>query len=80
MSNQQLVADNRSTAGCRNQHHQRPQVAKTSREKLQNGQESIGVHCPQFQVQKQGTGRPIIQIPSSATSRTCSAIHSGPHI
>ena len=30
----------------------RPQVAKTNRGKLQNGQQSTGIHCPQFQVQK----------------------------
>ena len=30
--------------------HQRPQVAKTNREKLQNGQQSNGVHWQQFQV------------------------------
>ena len=32
--------DNRSAAGSRNHHRQRPQVAKTNREKLQNGQQS----------------------------------------
>ena len=63
-----------STAGSGNHHHQRPQVAKTNREKLQNCQPSTGVHCPQFQVEKQRTDPPIIQIPSSPTSRTCSAI------
>ena len=35
---------------------------------------SAGVHSPQFQVQKQRTGPPIIQIPSPPTYRTCSAI------
>ena len=64
------VADNRSTAGSRNHHHQRHQVAKTNREKLQNGKQSTGVHCPQFQVQKQRTDLPIIQTPSLQTSRT----------
>ena len=68
------VADNRSTAGSRNHHHQRPQVAKTNREKLLNSQQSTGVHCQQFQVQKQRTDSPIIQIPSPPTSRTHSAI------
>ena len=29
-----------------------PRVATTNREKQQNGQQSTGVHCPQFQVQK----------------------------
>ena len=53
------VADNKSTAGSRS-HHQRPQVAKTNREKTQNGQQSTGVHCPQFQVQKQRTDPPIL--------------------
>ena len=61
-------------SGSSNHHHQRPQVAKTKREKLQNGQQSTGVHCPQFQVQKQRTDHPIIQISSPPTSRTCSAI------
>ena len=37
-------------------------VAKTNREKLQNGQQSTEVHCQQIQVQKQITDRPIIQI------------------
>ena len=45
-----------------------------NREKLQNGQQSTGVHCPQFQVEKQRTDPPIIQIPSPPTSRTCSVI------
>ena len=72
MSNQQLpTTDQQQDLG---NHYQRPQVAKTNREKLQNGQESAGVHCPQFQVQKQRTDPPIIQIPSPPTSRTCSAI------
>ena len=61
MFNQQLPAT----------YHQRDQgivitkdlVAKTHRENLQNGQESTGVHCLQFQVQKQRTHPPIIQIP-----------------
>ena len=39
-----------------------PKVVKTNREKLLNGQQSSGVHCPQFQVQKQRTDPPIIQI------------------
>ena len=52
MSNQQLPKTCRSTTGSRNHHHQRPQVAKTNREKLQNGQQSTGIHCPQFEVQK----------------------------
>ena len=34
--------------GSRNHHHQRPQVAKTNRGKLQNGQQSTGVHCRNF--------------------------------
>ena len=63
-----------STAGSRNHHHQRPQVAKINREKLQNGPQSTGVHCQQFQVQKQRTDPPIIQIPRRQTSRTWSAI------
>ena len=71
---QSTIADNRSTAGSLNHHHQRPQVAKTNREKVQNGQQSTGVQCPQFQVQKQRTDPPITQIPSSPTSRTCSVI------
>ena len=50
------------------------QVAKTNREKLQNREQSTGIHCRQFQVQKQRTDPPIIQIPSPPTSRTCSAI------
>ena len=61
---QSTVADNRSTARSRKHQHQRPQVAKTNREKLHNGQQSTGVHCPQFQVQKQRTDSPIMQIPS----------------
>ena len=64
---QSIVAHSISTAGSVNHHHQRPQVAKTNREKLQNGQQSTGVHCPQFQVQKQKTDPSIIQIPSSPT-------------
>ena len=32
------------------------------------------VHCLQFQVQKQRTDPPVLQIPSRTTSRTCSAI------
>ena len=67
------VADNRSTAGSRYHHHQRSQVAKKQKN-LQNGQQSTGVHCPQFQVQKQRTDLPIIQIHSPPTSQTCSAI------
>ena len=47
---------------------------KQTGEKLQNGQLSIGVHCQQFQVQKQRTDPPIIQILSPPTSRTCSSI------
>ena len=47
-----------------NHYHQRSQVAKKNREKLQNGQQSIWVHGPQIQVQKQGTDTPIIEIPS----------------
>ena len=43
-------------------------------EKLQNDQQGTVVHCQQFQVQKQRTDPPIIQISSSPTSRTCSAI------
>ena len=62
--NVNTTAHNRSTVGSRNHHHQRPQVAKTNREKLQNGKQSTGVHCQQFQVQKQRTDPPIIQIPS----------------
>ena len=41
---------------------------------LQNGQQSTGVQCSQFHVQKQINDPPIIQIPSPPTSRTCSAI------
>ena len=52
--------DNRSTAGSGNHHNQRHLVAKTNREKLKNSQQSTGVHCPQFQVQKQRTDSPII--------------------
>ena len=70
---QSTVADNISTAGPA-LHHQRPQVAKTNRERLQNNQQSTVVHCPLFQVQKQRTDPFIIQIPSSHTPRTCSAI------
>ena len=44
-------------------YHQRRQVAKRNREKLQNGQQSTGVYCPQFQVQKQRTDPPVIQTP-----------------
>ena len=73
MSNQQL-ANNRSTVGSWNHHHQRPQVAKPNREKLQNGQQITGDHFPQFQVQKQRTDPPIIQIPHLPRSLTCSAI------
>ena len=52
MSNQQLpTTDQRRDLG-RNHCHQRPQVAKTKREKLQNGQQSTGIHSPQFQVHK----------------------------
>ena len=40
---------NRSTAVSRN-HYQRPHLAKANREMLQNSQQSIEVHCPQFQV------------------------------
>ena len=47
---------------------------KQTLEKLQNGQQSTGVHYQQFQVQKQRTDPPIIQIPSLPKSRTCSAI------
>ena len=73
ISNQQLpTTDQQQDLGIH--YHQRPQVAKTNREMLQNEQQSIGVHCPQFQVQKQRTDPPIIQIPSPPTSRTCSAI------
>ena len=43
-----MVPINRSTAGSTNHHHQRRQVAITNREKLQNGQQSTGVHCPNF--------------------------------
>ena len=71
---QSTVADNRSTAGSRNHQHQIPQVAKTNREKLQNCQQSTGVHCQQCQVQKQRTDLPIIQIPRPPTSRTFSAV------
>ena len=71
---QSAVVDNSSTAGYRNHHHQRPQVAKTNRENVQNGRQSTGAHCQLFQVQKQRTEPPIIQIPSPPTSRTCSAI------
>ena len=49
-------------------------MAKTNREKLQNGQQNTGVHSPQFQPQKQRTDPHIIQIPSPTTSRTSSAI------
>ena len=71
---QSTVADNRSTTGSVNQHHQRLQVAKTNREKPQNGKQSTGVNCQQFQVQKQRTDPPIIPILSSPTSRICSSI------
>ena len=71
---QLTVVDNRSTAGSMNHRHQRPQVAKTNREELENGQQSTGVHCPQFQVQNQRTNTPTIQIPSSSTSRVRNAI------
>ena len=73
MSNQQLqTTDQRQDLGIIIT--KKPQVTKTNREKLQNGKQSTGVHCPQFQVQKQRTDPPIIQIPSSPTSRICSAI------
>ena len=49
-------------------------MAATNRENLQTGQQSTGVHCQQFWVQKQRTDPAIIQIPSPPTSRTCSAI------
>ena len=39
--------NNRSTAGSGN-HHQRPQVTTTNREKLQSSQQSTWVHCPQI--------------------------------
>ena len=42
-------------------------------EKLQNAQHSR-VHCPQFQVQKQRTEPPIIQIHCPPTSQTFSSI------
>ena len=64
MSMQSTIADNISTAGSGNPHRQRSLVAKTNRENMQNGQQSTGVHCLQFQVQKQRTDPPIIQIPS----------------
>ena len=73
MSNQQLpMADQQRD--LRIVVTKRPHVAKTNRGMLQNGQQSTGVHCRQFQVQKQRTDPPIIQIPSPPTSRTCSAI------
>ena len=43
-------------------------------EKMENGVQSTGVHCPLFRVEKQRTDPPIIQIPSPPTSQTCSAI------
>ena len=45
---QSTVANNRSTAGLKNHHQKRPQVAKTNKGKMQNGQQSTGVHCSQF--------------------------------
>ena len=42
MSNQQLT-QNRSTAGFRNHHHQRPKVAKTQGETLRNGNRVLGL-------------------------------------
>ena len=51
-----------------------PILLVTNREKLQNSQQSTVVHCLQFQVKKQITDPPIIQIPDPYTSRTCSAI------
>ena len=41
------VADNRSIAGSRN-HHQIPQVAKTNRGKLQNGNRALGFVARNF--------------------------------
>ena len=40
---------------------------KNKPRKLQNSQQSTGVYCQQFQVQKQRTDPPIIQIPSPPT-------------
>ena len=40
-------------------------MVKTNGEKLQNGLQSTGIHCPQFHLQKQRTDPPIVQIPSS---------------
>ena len=51
---------------------------KQTEKSCKNGQQSTRVHCQQFQVQKQRSDPPIIQIPSTPSSRTCSAI--GPHI
>ena len=47
---------------------------KQTEKRCKNSQQSTGVHCPLFQVQKQRTDPPIIQIPSLPTSRSCSSI------
>ena len=74
MSNQQLpTTDQQLDLGIRITKDLKWQ--KPNREKLQNGEQSTGVHCLQFQVQKQRADPPIIQIPSPPTQ-----CNYGPHI
>ena len=47
---------------------------KQTEKSCKNCQQSTGVHCQQFQVQKQRIDHPIRQIPSPPTSGTSSAI------
>ena len=47
---------------------------KQTEKRCKTANRELGFICPQFQVQKQKTDPPIIQIPSPPTSRTYSAI------
>ena len=75
---QSTVSDNRSIARSKNHHYQKIQVAK-HREKLQNGEQSTGIHCQQFPVQKQRTDPTIIQIQVRPHLEHVQC-NSGPHI
>ena len=78
MSNQQLpTTDQQRYLGIiiTKDHQWQKQTEKS----WKNKEQSTGVHCPQYQVQKQRTDPPTIQMPSQSASRTCSACNTGPH-
>ena len=70
----QSTATNRSTARSMSHHHQRLQNVGHNQKKIAKLKQSIGIHRPKLQEQKQRNVPSTIQIPCSSISEICTTV------